>query len=206
MARRLVDGDEIRRRIGQAGLKQVGVAQFLGIDQGKFSKTLNGTRRAKFPEMVKLAALLKAPLPEVMHLLGEDYSDPFGRLQLVSGYVGAGDEVIIEYDDGGGFDEITTPFLGYSGRVLRVRGDSMSPRYLDGEHIGYSEESDVQALLGLEVVAKTVDGRLFLKRLRKGTQPGYFTLISINPAVEPILDVQLEWASPIDWHLPNRRP
>ena len=120
----------------------------------------------------------------------------------VAGYVGAGDE-IYPFDDfpiGQGLDEVEAP-PGETREIVavRVRGESMYPGYNDGDLIFYQGAYGMpeDRFLGRECVARLVDGRMFLKRVIRGTAPGLYTLLSHNaPAIS---GVSIEWASPVRW-------
>jgi phage repressor protein C with HTH and peptisase S24 domain len=79
--------------------------------------------------------------------------------------------------------------------VVIVRGDSMYPRYKDGEKLFYlKQERDPVELVGLECVVKLEDGRIYVKDLEKG-QGGLFDLISHN--APPLRGQSVEWAAPV---------
>jgi phage repressor protein C with HTH and peptisase S24 domain len=78
----------------------------------------------------------------------------------------------------------------------------MSPKYDDGEVI-YIERvfTDADDLIGAVCYVELSDGRRYLKRLQRGSQPGLFHLISLNgPA---ILDAVVERAYPIAFVRPR---
>lgn len=122
------------------------------------------------------------------------------RLPVV-GYVGAGELVfsIDDHEKGGGLDYVDAPPGCKPGSVaILVRGDSMSPAYLDGDCLIYSERTEaVDELVGGERVVWLEDGRVLVKRLLPGTRPGHYTLISHN--AEPIGDARVIYAAKIEW-------
>lgn len=88
--------------------------------------------------------------------------------------------------------------MGYEGDcvAVRVRGNSMHP-IEDGWLVFYRRDIhgiDDRAVGRLSVV-KVQDGPTLVKKLRRGTRKGHFTLESWNgPSQE---DVRLEWAAPV---------
>ena len=107
-------------------------------------------------------------------------------------------------------DVIGLPAMGYAGQIVRVVTDALSPRYLRDEHIGFTrvrEDDDkpekIELLIGQEAIVFTQDGRSYLRRLSRGTEPGTFTLISWNPQVPPLLNQRLYYAARIDFHIPG---
>lgn len=112
------------------------------------------------------------------------------------GFVGAGAEVR-PIDDGGSLDDIDPPpGIGPSAVAVKVTGDSMWPRYSEGDILVFDEHALPDSLANRECVLKLRDGRTFVKVLRK--QPdGRWTLESFN--APPLHDVELEWAAKIKW-------
>jgi phage repressor protein C with HTH and peptisase S24 domain len=132
---------------------------------------------------------------------GEVVENPRRRLALVVGYVGAG-AVIVPIDDvpaGARLDEVEAPVGAPDGVVaVIVRGDSMYPRYFDGERLFYIQNHQPpQDFIGKECILQLADGGMLVKILRRGTRPGVFNLESWNA---PLIENQVvEWAAPVRW-------
>jgi hypothetical protein len=76
-------------------------------------------------------------------------------------------------------------------RVLRVRGDSQYPRYLDGELVMVeTQKRDPRDVIGRYCLCITEDGRWLLKILRRGETPRTWRLESHNAPPEE--DVRLD--------------
>lgn len=209
MVKTTVDKAWFQTRLRALGRTQAELARYLGIPAPAVTNILDGKRNVKVQEARGIATFLACSVADIHIALGVRGSPPAGEKQPIMGYVGAGDQVILyqESDPGYGLDFIKSPFPGYKGAAVRIRGDSMSPRYRENEVIGYTEASgDIGQLLGAEVVAKLEDGRLVLKVLQGGSEPGLYTLISLNATTPPILNVALDWVSEIDWHKPSPPP
>ena len=146
----------------------------------------------------------RALAEEVVARLGKTYAAPARRIPAV-GYVGAG-EVIFALDDharGAGIEEIEAPGgVGEHAFAVVVRGNSMAPRFKDGEYLGYSRDEglDPTRCYGRECVVETRDGRKLVKILERGSRPGVFTLVSVNSSVPIEQDVELDWIAPVVWH------
>lgn len=115
----------------------------------------------------------------------------------VVGKVGAGAEVrpYDDYAQGAGLDEIQRPH-GITGSVvaLIVEGDSMFPRYKNGEYLLHGERRSPADLIGQECVVWLADGRVLVKELLRGAD-GLFSLYSHNaPLIE---NVAVDGASPV---------
>lgn len=118
----------------------------------------------------------------------------------VEGLIGAG-FVIEPLGESQEIERVDVPAgWGTDLKALKVRGGSMVPAYYDGDLIFYAPQTDLRPpteLIGRECVIRTRDGRMYLKRLLKGSRRGIYVLHS--HAAEPILDVAIEWACPVKY-------
>lgn len=117
----------------------------------------------------------------------------------VVGYIGAGAEVI-PFDDfakGTGLNKVEAP-MGYEGEcvAVQVRGNSMYP-IEDGWLVFYRK--DIEGVDDTSInklcVVKVNEGPTLIKKLRRGTRRGLYTLESWN--APPQEDVRLDWAAPV---------
>lgn len=121
----------------------------------------------------------------------------------VLGYVGAGAEVfpIDDHALGSSLEEVECP-IGYTPEnivALRVRGDSMEPQMEDGWLIFYRRLDNGGGVppecIGELCVIQLENDGLLVKKIRNGSKPGHYHLVSKNPNREPIIDAQVLWAS-----------
>jgi hypothetical protein len=91
------------------------------------------------------------------------------------------------------------PWLDGPLHVVRVVGDAGLPFYGDGDHLYYppADGPPADALIGWECVCRLCDGRTLLRTLQRGSRSGLWRLDS--PTTTPLLDVELESASPVLW-------
>ena len=184
---------------------QRGLAAHLGLDAARITEIFNNKRRVSYDEAVDMAEFFETDLDEIVGRLGKTYTSPARKRIPAVGYVGAG-EVIFAMDDherGAGLDEIEIrPGGAENAFVVVVRGDSMAPRFKDGEYLGYSRAHglDPERCCGVECVVQTRDGRKLVKVLARGRKRGTFNLVSVNDAVPTERDVELEWVAPVVWH------
>lgn len=192
-------------RLRDLGKTQRGLAGALGLDSPAVSNMLRGRRGMSIDEAAAIASYLAVDIHKVFIEAGIPTAQiPSPKIKIF-GFVGAGDQVIPIGEDGGNapLEEIDAPPGYQNGCAVIVRGDSYSPRYLDGEVLAYRrDQADIGRLIGGEVICQLMDGRVLLKRLTRSSIPGRYTLLSLNPTTPPIADVELEWASKIDWHKP----
>jgi len=172
----------LKRAIDETDVTQTELARRTGLTPGKVSLIISGKRQLKDGEAFKVSEALNYPLPNE------------NRIIPVMGYVGAGAEVIPV----SGNDALHEVDMGYPippGLIgVIVRGDSMFPIFEDGDLVAYrGEELTPEQAIGQEAcVVQLADGRILIKKVRMGSQPGLFTLSSSNaPDIE---DVPLEWA------------
>jgi phage repressor protein C with HTH and peptisase S24 domain len=180
----------IKELAEKRGVKLYQIADAIGMDQGGFSRMVNGTRRTNSDVLTAVAKYLSVSI-------GELFETP--KIPVV-GYIGAGAVVIPidDYEKGDAFDHIE-PDGYYSPNAVAVivRGESMYDRYRDGDVLIYDEQrTDIESFIGRrECVVKLADDRIMIKRVTRGSEDGLYTLISFNHP--PIEDVALQWCARI---------
>ncbi|MBS7535084.1 helix-turn-helix domain-containing protein [Ancylobacter sonchi] len=195
--------ERLRRAREEAGYRSAAeAARAFGWNEVTYRAHENGVRGLKREAVDKYAGAFR--VSPVWLWSGEGAPDKRNTV-MVLGYVGAGAEVfsIDDLSKGDGLEEVELDFpVPYGSIALVVRGDSQYPIFEDGDLIGYHRHSEDPAqLVGRMCIVRLLDGRTFLKRLRKGAQPGLFTLVSANaPDIE---DVPVEWAARYTFHIPS---
>lgn len=198
-----IDKDWFRQAIKSAGYKsQNAFAEAIGLTGPKFTNTLKGDRRVQAEEIEKISAALGVSDRSVKIALGIEVKS--ASEYKIAGYVSAADRVVLYDQDDMEIDTIDIPIFYYPGITLRVKGESMTPRYKPNEIIGIrlpGLDKPVISMFGKDVVAKLSDGRLVLKTIYKGEEEGTYSLISVNTNVPPIIGASIEWVSPVDFHI-----
>lgn len=127
----------------------------------------------------------------------------------VAGRVGAGARVPLEdpFAKGDGHYHVACPSqLPPRGVVaVEVEGDSMMPMYQPGDVLFYSRATHDGILIediGKPCVVEDAEGHAWVKLVKRGTEPGLFHLISLNPGAETRHDVPIKWASRVRMVLP----
>lgn len=129
----------------------------------------------------------------------------------VLGNIGAGGEILFSGDvdlEANGIEQfpmVPRPPLT-TGRLmaLAVVGSSMLPKYEDGEIVYVRRDHDglLPDYVGRYCAIRTADGGTYLKILTAGSEPGKYTLRSLNaPDME---NVTVEWASPVLFVMPRQ--
>lgn len=192
----------IRRLRTTSEMNQGEFASALGTTQPTVSRWERGAK-PEFPFIAKLKSFADE------RGLDFDLSETgweTGWTQTVSifGYVGAGAEVTpILHDDHNGLDavEVDFPIPEGTGAVI-IRGDSQMPVFEDGDLVGYHREGKPpNELIGKMCIVRLADGRMFIKKIRRGSANGLYTLVSSNAA--DIDDVVVEWAAPYRFRIPR---
>lgn len=185
--------DAIRRAMKRKDIAQKPLAVQAGLGETAVRDILaTNAKDVKIGTLNRLAVALDCTLED---LIGTESVPLTGR-------IGAGGTIIFE--DMGSDDFVVRP-PGLSGplEALEVVGDSMYPRYSSGDvvYIRRSHDGVLREYLGEFCAVRLVTGETFLKLLAKGSLPGKFTLRSLNaPDME---DVDVDWATPILFVLPN---
>jgi len=187
-------------------MSQADLAKEVGLSAPAITNVLQGTRKVSVQEAGHIAYALNQPINKVLNALGVDQREPKWKIR---GFIAADDLATIDnvvlYDEHEhGLEEIDPPFPGYTGVIVRVRGNSMAGRYRHGELVGFKPgNGEFKHLVGREAVVRLPDGRLVLKILHRGSRPDCYTLTSLNPQVDPIVDTPVEWVAKIDVHIPD---
>lgn len=182
-----MDIEDIRRALEKPGKSKQGLAAALGRQPSAVTALLRGERELKARE-----------LPIVAKYLDLDVPQP-GEVRIM-GYVGAGAAIDPDFEQvpADGLATVTLPFTLPDEMIgLEVRGDSMRPRYDDGDVIVVYREQrrPLESFIGEEAAVRTKDGRRYLKTIARGKTRGAVTLLSFN--AKPIENVKLDWIGEI---------
>lgn len=130
-----IDKDWFRQAIKKAGFRsQNAFADAVGLTGPKFTNTLKGDRRIQAAEIERIAAALGESDRNVKIALGMEVKSACEY--KIAGYVSAADRVVFYDHDDMEVDTIELPIFYYPGVTLRVKGESMTPRYKPNEVIG----------------------------------------------------------------------
>lgn len=168
------------------GKSRSGLAAALGRSPSMVTDMLKpGGRRLKADEVPLVAAYLEVAPPAP------------GRITSVPlvGHVGAGAAAVLFSDGQGPFDEVDAPDNANDSTVaVEVRGESLGALF-DRWLVYYDDVRDPPGgdQIGQLCVCGLADGRILVKKLKRGQVDGTFTLISnVEP---PIYDVYVDWAA-----------
>lgn len=191
--------DNLRRIMARKGVKPTTLSQRASDGKSKtlVSDMMTKTDDVRFGTLTRLATALDIDVDELL-------SRP--RVPI-AGRIGAGGSVVF-MDVGEEFDaDLTVPRPpGITGKIiaLMVEGSSMLPKYKDGDiiYIQRTHEGILEDYLGEDCAVRLKSGETFIKQLVHGSQPGRFTLRSLNA---PDMDnVEVEWATPVLFIMPAR--
>lgn len=173
----------------------------LPMDKSKVNKMVLGKRSVSAEEMLAIAKITGQPLP--------DRSSPTMTV-AVAGRVGAGAQVplVDAFEKGDGlFHVACPPQLSPSGVVaVEVEGDSMAPMYQPGHVLFFSRanhEGVPEEDIGQPCVIEDETGHAWVKLLKRGSAPGLWNLISLNPSAESAWDQKIKWAARVRLALPS---
>ncbi|MGE0753423.1 MAG: XRE family transcriptional regulator, partial [Variibacter sp.] len=158
-------------------------------------------QRERIPSIENLIALADALGTSVPELMAEDEPDQADRSVPVMGYIGAGAEIMPEFEQvpPEGLDTIDLPFAVPDEIIaFRVKGDSMLPVYRDGDAIlvWKDQRAPTEAYVGQDAAAvRTHDGRRYLKEIQRSGRRGMFNLYSHNARL--IESVKVAWVGEV---------
>lgn len=208
MAKRPVPKPKFRSWLKARNLSQARLAAQIQMHPSALSNILTGRRRIQMNEAALLATALKIPAREILAEFNAEYTAPFDRIIKVTGSVEDNDSVRKkgEWDPDFGLDEVEVPFIPFTETVaLRIETHTLSPRYLPGEIIGHLDQLHPSVVIGREAIACLEDGSQHMKRVEAGSVADRYTLLSIGGNGPPLVNVAIEWASPLLWKIPRPR-
>lgn len=180
----------------KANKQQDEVAEATNISRPQYGKYESGEMTDPKEVFVRAAARYFRVTPEYLR-----YGHSTSRIERVTGRVGAGGRVeAVEIELG---REIEIPATWDDATLLEIAGDSCWPIYESRDIIvirGQRRLVEEECLRKMCVV-ETADGLGFVKRIRRGSHPGLYTLDSPNLA--PIEDVRVVSARPVALHVPE---
>lgn len=194
--------DRLKQAMTRANMKTRALANRLGISYQAVRKVENGQsnafsalNHAKAAQVLKVSATWLATGTGAMELTSHAPADSelddevavkkMALLPLV-GEVQGGDDGYLEelqYPVGHGEGFVEYPTNDPNAYALRVRGDSMHPRYRAGEFV--IVEPNIEPQQGDDVVVRCTNGRKMLKQLN-WQRDGEVQLLSINNGYAPI--------------------
>lgn len=184
----------VQRHMDRIGIKRKPLAKQSGLGETAIRDLFNPDRKfVRADTLVKLAEYFETTVDELS-----------GREPVyLLGSIGAGGEILFFEDD---VPEVVPRPAFTPGRLmaLRVVGDSMLPRYDDGDVVYVRRDHDgvLPEYIGDYCAVHTADGGTFLKILSPGTEPNRYTLRSLN--AKDMENVEVIWASPVEGVLPQR--
>ena len=196
--------DRLTLAMEKSGLSQAELARACGVKPPSVSGWLSG--KSKFlrgENLLKAAAALRVsqswlatgegsmePGSGVLDLMTSEVGDavPIKRFRKIPvvGEVKGGDDGFLEetqYPVGFGDGYVEYPTTDPNAYAVRVRGDSMHPRYRAGEFVVV--EPNIEAQEGDDVVVICANGRKMLKQLN-WRRDGEVQLLSVNNGYAPV--------------------
>lgn len=171
----------LRRIAYEANKSQTDIAKDLKLSKGTISAWMNGTRTPKMPKIDMLCSYFGVKRSDIMEPNGAPLKRPATRIPVL-GRVAAGIP-IDAIEDVLDWEEIT-PSMAMSGSFfgLRIKGDSMQPRIVEGDVVIVRSQNDAES--GDVVIVQVNGDKATCKRLAKYASG--ISLISFNPAYEPM--------------------
>lgn len=170
---------QLRKAMFLRGMKQVELSKATGLTDSQISSWYNGRYRPNAEAMTKIAAALGVTTD---YLLGKE-EIPIAKLTLpqfhdvpVLGSVAAGTPIIAQEDI------IGTVMTDKNVFALKVKGDSMSPRIMDGDIVLVRQQDAAE---DGDLVIAEIDGEATCKVLKRSH--GSVMLVPFNAAFAPFV-------------------
>jgi transcriptional regulator with XRE-family HTH domain len=189
-------GQRIKGLRKQKGLTQQEFAARLGITQ----PTVHRWEKGAFAPDDKMLEMLSdiAGVPTAVFRYGEIRVGR--RMIAITGRVGAGGAVLPV--EGPPTEVEAPPDSGLYMVAVTVRGDVLLPSYGDGDILFYGRDPglggvDPASCLNRDCVVKLANGPTLVRRVAQGGSRNTYLLMSF--VADPIVNVRLDWASPVRW-------
>lgn len=170
---------QLRKAMFLRGMKQVELSRATGLTDSQISSWYNGRYRPNAEAMTKIAAALGVTTD---YLLGKE-EIPIAKLTLpqfhdvpVLGSVAAGTPILAQED------VIGTVMTDKDVFALKVKGDSMSPRIMDGDIVLVRQQDAAE---DGDLVIAEIDGEATCKVLKRSH--GSVMLVPFNAAFAPFV-------------------
>ena len=166
----------------RTGKSKGGMAVHLGLRNSAITEIIQGVRHVKAEEM-----------PLIIEYLELDRVPIMGR-------IGAGGDIQPDYEQvvADELGQVRVP-IAMPGELVafEVKGESMAPRYDDGDIVVVWAEQKraTETFYGEEAAVRTKDGKRYLKTITQGKTRSVVTLTSFN--AKSINNVKLEWIGEI---------
>ena len=185
--------------MGKKNVKPTTLSQRIGPSKTLVKDLLTKTSDVQLSTLRKLAGALNVELGDLLAL---------PRVPIV-GKIGAGGSVAfvaLQENEQADIEDTVLRPPGVSGKLvaLIVEGSSMLPKYSDGDIIYIQREHDgiLESDIGDDCAVRLKSGETYVKQLVRGSEPGRFTLRSLNaPDME---NVEVEWATRVLFIMPRR--
>ena len=179
--------EKLKEYMEEHGLSQVQLAKKLGWTPSDLNTTLKGKKPLGRKRLQHIAKALGLTFEIGAEVPGEPVPPPRGELPVVSLAQGGPKGFFDDqgYPAGEGFKRVKRPYDVRDPHAygVEIRGDSMAPKYEEGDIVIASPRK--QVVSGDYCVVKTRQGEVMVKRVR--FRDGMVILESLNPAYEPIL-------------------
>lgn len=170
------------------GIDQAYIVNKLGLTASTISDWVNGKKYPRVDAMQRLADLLGVTIADLTDDQNVRMPLPAGlspvrvrRIPII-GHVAAGVPIMAERE----YEEYEDDTYGIAcDYVLRVEGDSMEPRILDGDVVYVRQQPDVD---DGQIAVVGVDDSVTLKVVYH--MPGGLQLVSLNPKYKPMIYTQ----------------
>ena len=177
----------IEREMKAKGFSRRSLSKAAELSQTAVRDLLDRVENPGIGTLYKIAEALQMPFESIS-----------GAAQVpLLGEIGAGGLVAYFKDDHEPEFAPRPPLAPGPMMALRVRGESMLPKYEPGDiiYVRRDHQGVLPAYLGRYCAVHLADGGTYLKILHQGTEAGRYTLRSLNAA--DMVNCEVIWAAPV---------
>jgi transcriptional regulator with XRE-family HTH domain len=183
----------IAAKMLEKGMSQAELARLTGLDGTMVRDVVN---RGTTPSVTNFSKIARALGLSIQELYDGDVT--LKPMILINGFTGSGD--MWSSTTKGKTKSIPLEILSQDIVSIEVSSNDWQPRYNMGDVIcgPKSIGANLHNLLGRDCIIETTDGGKLIKYLTRGSRKDRYTLKSLIPNQDDMLDVAIKWAAPIE--------
>jgi len=183
-------------RLNDRQLSQRSLAKLMGLDPSAVSLMMRGKRKITLEEAAQMAVLLNVTTNDVLAQAGVSVQTGERKIKVIGHMIGDSTVVL----DAHGLHEITSgpSDLPADAIAIQCRTTSSPMELIDGWMLFLSESNgNPMSAVDTMALCAVKNNGLVVRTIKRGYRRGTYNLFA--PALEPIQNVELAWATSVLW-------
>lgn len=186
MARAEIFGKNLKRQMRLSGITQADIVRRLGVSKSTVSVWANGANIPRADKMEQLCQMFGIKFSDLLEEKSPPPSDELSNMKLIRfpiiGTISAGNGCCAQEEYTGDYTYFASTDLSAAAEehfVLRINGDSMYPKLLDGDYVLVRRSQCVES--GKVAVVMFNSEEATVKKIRYESDMKQVELVPINP-------------------------